>query len=137
MIVLDANLLVVLVSGDPRGNQVQQHLLNWLTDGEELHAPALARYEIVNALTRLIVAGAFPSSQVETAWNDISILPITYHTAVDAKRVIEIALNLRRQNAYDASYIALAESLGAELWTLDGSLYRNAIGQGFPVQLIS
>lgn len=137
MIVLDANLLVALVSGDPRGDKVQQHLLNWLTDGEELYAPSLARYEIANALTRLIVAGMFPLEKVETAWSDISILPIIYNATIDAKRVIEIALNLGRQNAYDASYIALAESLGAGLWTLDGSLYRNAVGQGFSVQLIN
>jgi len=50
--------------------------------------------------------------------------------------VIEIALSLRRQSAYDAAYLALAESLDAQLWTLDDPLYRNAIGQGFPVRLL-
>jgi predicted nucleic acid-binding protein len=50
---------------------------------------------------------------------------------VNVKRVVEIALALKRQNAYDAAYIALAEDLGAELWTLDGPLYRNAHGLGF------
>jgi len=33
--------------------------------------------------------------------------------------------------------LALAEFLGAELWTLDSPLYRNASGYGFPVQLVS
>lgn len=35
---------------------------------------------------------------------------------------------LRRGNAYDSAYLALAEALGAELWTADRRL-TNAAGQ--------
>jgi predicted nucleic acid-binding protein len=76
MVVVDANLLVALVRGDPRGNSVLQHFTNWLSGNVELHAPILARYETANALTRLIVVGAFPADKVEDAWNNISVLPI-------------------------------------------------------------
>ena len=55
----------------------------------------------------------------------------------NTSRAVEIAVTLKRQNAYDASYLALAESLGAELWTFDGPLYRNATANGFPVKLLS
>jgi predicted nucleic acid-binding protein len=37
--------------------------------------------------------------------------------------------------AWDAAYLDLAERLAAELWTLDGPLYRNAVGLGLPVHL--
>ena len=137
MVVVDANLFVALVSGDPRGTQIQQQFLKWVDDDVDLHAPALARYEVANALTRLIVAKLFPTDKLEEAWANLSVLPITYHSSIDAKRVVEIALRLGRQNAYDAAYIALAESLGAELWTFDSPLYRNASTYGFPVQLMS
>jgi predicted nucleic acid-binding protein len=137
MIIVDANLLVALVSGDPRGNQVLRHFTDWLNHNVDIHAPLLAQYEIANALTRLIVGGAFFANKVQDAWDNISLLPIKYHEPSNVKRIIEIALALNRQNAYDAAYIALAESLGAELWTLDGPLYRNALGLGFTVKLIS
>ncbi len=137
MVVVDANLLVALVSGDPRGNKVLQHFTDWLSLNVEIRAPVLAQYETANALTRLVIGRAFPADKVEEAWNNISVLPITYQELRDVKRVVEIALALNRQNAYDAAYIALAEELSAELWTLDGPLYRNAHGLGFPVSLVS
>lgn len=135
-VILDSNLLVALVSGDPRGNLVSQAILDWVNQGIELHAPELARYEFANALTRLIVAKTFPSDRIDEAWNNILILPITYHSLRNAPRVVEISLTLKRQNAYDSTYLALAETLNAELHTLDGPLYRNATGQGFNVHLL-
>jgi predicted nucleic acid-binding protein len=135
-IILDANLLVALISGDPRGDQVSQTLLNWIDQGVDLHAPELAKYEVANALTRLIVGDAFPANHAEEAWNNLLILPITYHALANAPRVIEISLELNRQSAYDAAYLALAETLNAGLYTLDGPLYRNAAAQGFNIQLL-
>ena len=86
-IVLDANLLVALVSGDHCGNQVSQVLLSWIDRGIDLHAPELTRYEVANALTRLIIGNAFPADRVEQAWNDLSILPITYHNLTEPLRI--------------------------------------------------
>lgn len=57
-VVIDANLLVSLVTDEARGQAVSAKLDEWATDEEALHAPELARYEIANALTGLVSAGA-------------------------------------------------------------------------------
>ena len=134
--VVDANLLVTMISGDARGARVFEQIFAWIYEGVELVAPNLAPYEVINALTRLVVSGSLQGENAQKAWNDQSILPIRYHSIHDPERVIEIAVRLPRQTAYDAVYLALAEELRTDLWTLDGPLYRNARQLGFPVQLL-
>lgn len=61
---------------------------------------------------------------------------ITFHDIDAGPRVIAIAQTLKRKSAYDAAYIALAERLHTEVWTIDGPLARNATEAGLPVKLI-
>ena len=135
-IVLDASVLVVLASGDPRKPAAQAALRGWVEADEPLHAPTLLPYEVASGLTRLIAAGAFPVERLPEAWQTVLEMPITYHRLQGAEGVIAIALRLRRHGAYDAAYLALAERLKAELWTFDGPLARNGASAGFPVHLI-
>lgn len=135
-VVVDANLLIVLVSRDPRREVVRQQFHTWITQEINIHAPDLALYEVTNSLTRLIRANLFPRQEIAIAWESLSQLSIVYHRLNSVSRVVEIALTLERQSAYDVAYLSLAESLDAELWTLDGPLYRNAISYGFAVRLL-
>ncbi|HMB54636.1 MAG TPA: type II toxin-antitoxin system VapC family toxin [Thermoanaerobaculia bacterium] len=135
-VVVDANLLVPLVSGDRRAERISEQLRSWLDAGVALHAPQLALYETVNGWTRLVAAGRLPAERVADAWEQIASLPITYHPLTDGPRTVEIALSLERTTAYDAAYLMLAEQLDAELWTVDGKLYRNAVSRGYRVQVI-
>ena len=61
---------------------------------------------------------------------------MTLHHLENALSVVEVTQTLRRRSAYDAVYVALAQELGAQLWTLDGRLARKAQSRGLPVVLI-
>ena len=136
-VVIDASLLVALVSGDPRADAVSARLSGWLASGERLHAPALTPFEVASGLTRLVAAGAMPDDRVEPAWEAVRDLPVTYHPLRDGPSVVALARSLERQSAYDAAYLVLAHELDGACWTLDGRLVRNATRLGLPVRLVA
>jgi predicted nucleic acid-binding protein len=135
-VVLDSNVLVAMVTRDQRAEAVGRYVKALVEAGEALHAPRLLRYEVANALTRKVVAGEVDIDDAARGWRQIVAMPITLHDLDDGPGVIEIALKLRRESAYDAAYVALAQGLDAELLTLDGPLARNAVGASLPVRLL-
>lgn len=135
-VVIDANALVVLALDSRRAPAVEARLRAWDDEGESLHAPELVRYEIASALTRGVAAETLSASQVSEAWALITAVPVTLHGLEDGPEVVTLAQRLERRSAYDAAYVALAQQLGGELWTLDGRLARNAASRGLPVRLI-
>jgi predicted nucleic acid-binding protein len=108
----------------------------WVAEGAELHAPLLAQYEVASALTRKRSRGELSRDETDEALVIIDALGVTFDLAPDNARAVEIAVELERHSAYDAAYLALAERLDAEVWTLDGPFARNA-GSRHPVKLIA
>ncbi len=135
-VVLDANLLVVLALDDERASLVEAKMREWAAAGETLHPPALMPYEAASALVRAAVAGGLGPGVVAETWATISAVRVTLRPLDKGADVIAIAQRLGRQSAYDPAYVALAQSLDAELWTLDGPLARNARSVGLPVRLL-
>lgn len=135
-VVIDANALVALMAGEQAGPAVTACIEGWVAEEREIHAPALARYEIANVLARQMATGRLSREDVTSGWQALEELSITYHALLDGPAVIDTAAKLQRHSAFDAAYVALAVSLDAELWTLDGPLARNAAGQKLPVRLI-
>jgi predicted nucleic acid-binding protein len=135
-VVLDANALIVLALDRQRALGVEERLRGWQTEGEELHAPVLVRYEVASALTLAVSTGQLALEAVADASQRIGSVPIVLHQPNDTPRVVAMAQRLERRSAYDAAYVVLAEELGTQLWTLDGPLARNAVSRGLPVQVI-
>lgn len=137
-VVIDANLLVRIATDAPGGAVISRQLRDWRRVGEVLHAPWLLRFEVANALARYVAMGELSSDDAEAAWGQIERLgrSVAFHDIADGPRVVAIAQTLKRKNAYDAAYIALAEQLHTDVWTIDGPLARNAAETGLPVRLI-
>jgi predicted nucleic acid-binding protein len=135
-VVIDASALVAFVTNEPAAPEVAEMRQRWGSEGTELNAPALARYEIANALAKQAASGNLDEEAIDEAWGILDELPIIYHPLSDGPSVVRAALVLQRRSAYDAAYLALADNLAAKLWTLDGPLARNASAHGHRVHLI-
>jgi predicted nucleic acid-binding protein len=67
-VVIDASALVAFVTNEPTAPEVAQLLQRWGSEGAELNAPALARYEIANALAKQAAAGNLGDDAIDEAW---------------------------------------------------------------------
>jgi predicted nucleic acid-binding protein len=135
-IVVDANVVVSLVTTSPRQAAASAWLDRWHAEAEDLHVPQLFTYEVASAL-----AGMEAGKQITTAasgqvWNLVEALQLTLHPPSSGATLVSIARRLRRSSAHDAAYVDLAMQLQAELWTLDVKLARNAESLGYPVRLM-
>lgn len=139
-IVVDASVIVALLVADERQEAVRLHLERWLESGEDLHAPAVLPFEISNVLARLVFDGALDEADVADIWNDVADLGVILHPfdlTRDGPEVAAITTQLQRRHATDSTYVCLARHLDSTVWTLDGSLARNAADVGLPVRLIT
>jgi predicted nucleic acid-binding protein len=100
---------------------------------EELHAPHLLDVEVTQALRRAVATGALSLSRAMEGLQDFLDLPIMRHPHESLLwRMWDLRDNLV---AYDAAYVALAESLGATLLTCDAKI-RAAAGHSARVEVV-
>lgn len=90
----------------------------------DLHVPALCDVEVTAALRRALLGRRLTERRARQALDDYRDLPLTRHGHETLLyRVLALRDNL---SSYDATYVALAERLGAALLTADGPLLRAA-----------
>jgi predicted nucleic acid-binding protein len=117
-VVCDASALVaLLLDSGPDGRWAAQTM-----DGADLAAPSLAVFEAANILRRHELTVAVSADQAAQAHADLLDLAVEqWPYELLAPRVWELRHNL---SSYDASYVALAELIGATLVTLDRKIGR-------------
>ena len=106
-----------------------------VTDGaNDLHVPALCDVELGAGLRRALLTRALSSERAGQAVVDYLDLPLSHHGhQALLGRILELRNNF---SAYDATYVALAEALGASLLTTDGRL-SNAVAAHTAIETIS
>ncbi|MDQ2757345.1 MAG: type II toxin-antitoxin system VapC family toxin [Actinomycetota bacterium] len=114
----DASALISLLLDDGTdGAWVHERLR-----GKELVARALVDFEVSNVIRRQEMAGHVSADVVAQAHGDLLQLPIErWPYELLGLRVWQLRHHL---SAYDASYVAVAEIVGAPLLTLDARLAR-------------
>ena len=119
MIVVDTSVLVDLLLLRPNASLIDARLF----DGRNtLHAPHLIDIEIAQVIRRFARVGALEAERGREVLTDFADLPLNRHThELLLRRVWELRHHL---TAYDATYVALAELLGATLLTKDSRIAR-------------
>lgn len=95
----------------------------------EAYVPMLWHWEVRNAVIMAERRGRISSGQAMQHLSDITTLPISTGMEPDWPRTVELA-RTHGLTVYDASYLALALSLGFQLATLDRALARAATAEG-------
>jgi len=117
VIVVDASALLEVLLNTPAGTRVAHRLF---AEDETLHAPHLLDVEVAQALRRYALAGDLDAARGLQAVEDLADFPLTrYPHDLFLPRIWELRHNV---TAYDAAYIALAETLAAPLVTRDAGL---------------
>ena len=92
--------------------------------GVDLHAPTLCDVEVAAVLRRALLASSLTEERARHALIDYLDLPIARHGhQALLPRILALCFNF---SAYDATYVALAEWLEADLLTADRALARAA-----------
>ncbi|MFE4356961.1 type II toxin-antitoxin system VapC family toxin [Kitasatospora sp. NPDC056800] len=119
-VVVDCSALVrALADHGPAGRAVRARL----RDLDVLAAPGLLDYELVSALFGMVRGGKLTAKEAEKAIADYQALAVTKHeTLVLWQRVRELHHDI---SAYDAQYVALAETLVVPLVTSDARIRRS------------
>jgi predicted nucleic acid-binding protein len=92
--------------------------------GVPLHAPALIDLEVLHTLRRKVFGGSVTVEAAEAAiaeYRSVRIERYPHDNFID--RIWQLRVNF---SAYDAVYVALAETLRAPLITLDARLAKSA-----------
>jgi predicted nucleic acid-binding protein len=115
-LVVDASALAAMTFGEPEAARITESL-----DGAEVFAPTLLKYELASVARKKIRAHPGEASRVIAALTTTLEAPNLTWCDVDPADVI-LTAHATGLTTYDASYLWLAGSLGADLVTLDRKL---------------
>lgn len=107
-------------------------LADWTEKEIIILAPALLSYEVTNVFHQRIRTEAFPFEDAQRALEEIIYDVIGFdfaNTPATNIRAIQLSQQFGLPAAYDAHYLALAESKRCELWTADKRLWNSTKGK--------
>ena len=126
--VVDANLAVALVLPTPHSPQAQALWERWSVEATDVFAPDLWAYDVTSALRKAVSITGMPSQEAEAHLE--TLMRLSVQLVPPAFELDRLALRwagrLGQAVAYDAHYLALAETLACDFWTADRRLADSA-----------
>ena len=99
----------------------------WNRQGTAIAAPYLMPVEVTNALHQRVVRGDLTLAAAAQRMESLLSSGLELHQPAHLyNRALELASQIGLGATYDAHYLALAETLGCDLWTADEKFYRAA-----------
>ncbi|MDT8899469.1 type II toxin-antitoxin system VapC family toxin [Thermanaerothrix sp. 4228-RoL] len=130
--VIDANVTLALFLNLPYSDSAYRLMEQLKKQRQALYAPALWGYECANGLYKAVQLGMISLAKADEALVDLDGMAIeqAMPTVELHHAALRWAERLGQSKAYDAQYVALAESLNAELWSADQRLIHALQAQG-------
>lgn len=119
MIVVDSNVLAYLYLPGEFSEAAER----LLADEPDWHAPILWRSEFRNILAGCLRRGTLALEQAQAIQREAESLLDGAEHEPDSRRVLEL-VRASDCSAYDCEFVALAETLGTRLVTMDGKLLK-------------
>ena len=126
-VVVDASLAVKWLVEEDDSDKAHAALESWVARDVTRIAPYLLPFEVANALHRRVLRGELNVGDGIRMISRLLTSRLELHQPPELHvRALQLASQLNQNAAYDAHYLALAESIGCELWTADDRFYRAA-----------
>ena len=130
---VDASIAIKLLVDEPDSVDAMAQWETWVRSGTMVYAPRLFVWECANAVRRAVVQGRLPADEAVAALQRLTGIDVDLVNVEDD--VIHVYQNFVAKYdmpaMYDATYLAVADMLGCELWTADKRLYRT-VGHALP-----
>jgi predicted nucleic acid-binding protein len=124
-VVVDASLALKWVVEEPYSTEARTLLRDWGNHRRRLLAPALFLYEVANALAKRVQRRQFTLEQAKERLRFfLESGPLLQQIGAAHLRALELMERFGLPTAYDAHYLALAESQRCECWTADERLWN-------------
>ena len=133
---LDASTLLAYVLQESRSGAVAR-FLGTIDESDQLIEPAFLFVECTSTLRRKVYEGVLLAQDAQTKLDQLlrirvrQITDLTQHL-----RALELAERLGKIRAYDEHYLAVAESQGCEIVTIDGGMHQGAVNFKIPARLL-
>lgn len=129
---LDASFVLAILLDDPHRDAARQWMSEATQEGFTFVAPTIFHAELTSIIRERVYRRDLSSEEA------LEVLAIGARWPVSMWRMdnltmqesaYELATRFNQRKAYDAQYLAVASSLGCELWTADRHLVNTVAGK--------